>query len=932
MLIIEPSPRPQTPRRTPLRVGLLWLLVAAAIVTVAVSLIWLPAKSPQLAIQPIHPQVVAEGQLIAVDVKPLWNGLPVTRLEYGMISGPSTATIDPRTGHWQWTPNDQHGGHKYRIKLGMRVADQPLQQAVCEFIVVVQEAAHPPSILPVADQSIALGGTLQVTIQARDPDVPAQPLTYRFGKHFPPGAKLDSSTGLMTWTVSERPPESPIQVQVEVIKEARPVPLTSRIEFQIRISDSGISAKTLVDELVASGLEMEPITVASESESLAAAKAFSSDGNTVLVLECESPTAAREAAAEFTPVLLSQLARDVAAETDAQLFCDGQLVVIQVGKSAVLQASLADMLGEVWISASTQLNSKFKSLPVQAEVQGPAADPQDLPYLTELARLYRAGTLCDLAQYPTLRRLAAARFTRRAKAQLAVSFQSSGELQNWLEQHPDLRDELYTAFDPADDINAALQIVDRLRIRSTSRLAADFELAIATAVTWDRETGIYDYSVQQRRSRATVSREKTCDAIDNFEYYSDPSFSGQRRIHSLPWEFLTHVVNHRTPLVEREWVQRTYREVRRPIGQCYEDVVYDHGMIKSNEQTSNLAPRAYTLPNLKDRGGICVMQADYAARVCQSLGIPAAYVEGRARSGGNHAWVVWTELQGPSTSGLAFSLESHGRFFIDRYYVGHLLEPQTGRQVTDRELELRLQGVGWNPLAYRQATLILQVWPELKAHLQLTPDEELDLLEKVTLLSPGHQGGWQALAQLARSSRLSESHRPRLDRLRDRCIKTFTNSPDFVCQIIDDLLAYDPDFTKRLPTYERLLQLWASTGRPDLTCRLRLQLTDHLVAQQQYQAALGGLAQTIKRFPDEGRFIPRLVDKYETVARYVDDGQAKVLKLYHELLPLIPRRRQSQSSPYYLEMLGRAARRFQEAGELKPAQAYADQLKKLQGK
>ena len=498
-----------------------------------------------------------------------------------------------------------------------------------------------------------------------------------------------------------------------------------------------------------------------------------------------------------------------------------------------------------------------------------------------------------------------------------------------MSQHLDLRDELYVAFEPTDDVVAALKILERLHRRSFQRLTANPELAIAVAVTWDREAGIYDYTVHQRRSHATVSSEKTCDAVDNFDYYSDPEFFASRRVSKLPWEFLTHVVDHRTPLEERTWVQRTYRDYRRPIGQCYEDVAYDQGMIKSGETTSNLAPRPYTLANLRDRGGICVMQGDYAARVAKSLGIPAVYVEGSARNNARHAWVMWTELQSSNTAGLTFSLQSHGRFFLDRYYVGTFGEPQSGRPTTDRDLEARLQAVGMNPYAYRQANLIMRLWQPLISRLKLNLEQELDLFDSVIGLSPGNQAVWDTVASRTQAARSNGELRPRLDKLRDRCIKTFTNCPDAVCRIIDNLLDYDADLERRMLTYERLLQLWTSTGRPDLACELRLKMTRQLKSDKQYQAALGGLAQTIKRFPDEGRHIPQLLDEYERVAQNLEDGQAKVLKLYQELMPLIPRRRQGQTSPFYMEMLDRAASRYAQAGETKPAQAYADQLKKL---
>ena len=53
-----------------------------------------------------------------------------------------------------------------------------------------------------------------------------------------------------------------------------------------------------------------------------------------------------------------------------------------------------------------------------------------------------------------------------------------------------------------------------------------------------------------------------------------------------------------------------------------------------------------------------------------------------------HAWVMWVELIGVTSKGIEFSLESHGRYRFDKYYVGTLYDPQTGQTITDRTLEL----------------------------------------------------------------------------------------------------------------------------------------------------------------------------------------------------------------------------------------------------
>ena len=57
---------------------------------------------------------------------------------------------------------------------------------------------HPPSLSPVADQSVPAGTTLSVTNSASDPDAPPQTLTFDL-LSAPAGASLNASNGLFTW-------------------------------------------------------------------------------------------------------------------------------------------------------------------------------------------------------------------------------------------------------------------------------------------------------------------------------------------------------------------------------------------------------------------------------------------------------------------------------------------------------------------------------------------------------------------------------------------------------------------------------------------------------------------------------------------------------------------------------------------------------------
>ena len=73
----------------------------------------------------------------------------------------------------------------------------------------------------------------------------------------------------------------------------------------------------------------------------------------------------------------------------------------------------------------------------------------------------------------------------------------------------------------------------------------------------------------------------------------------------LPWEFLVHVINHRTPEKERQWALQNYFNKRSMFGRCYKDVPYDYEMLNSQSKVAKMNEKEYNLPNLKSFGGVC---------------------------------------------------------------------------------------------------------------------------------------------------------------------------------------------------------------------------------------------------------------------------------------------------------------------------------------
>jgi hypothetical protein len=554
-----------------------------------------------------------------------------------------------------------------------------------------------------------------------------------------------------------------------------------------------------------------------------------------------------------------------------------------------------------------------------------------------IVELYRTEKLLARAEYPQLRGQAAAHFARKyddeIRSGLAADYDA---MQQWLNDHVEIREELYTAINAdADDISAALRLFNELRKSFPSQLASYANLGIATAVVWDdARRGTYHYEGLARSVRSSLPTDML-DGIGNFRYLVAAEPMMQGRIQHVPWEFLVHVVNHSTPERERMWALQNYLGRRMMIGSCYSDVPYDYGVRKLGNSAAKLSGHDYTLPSLLKLGGTCAFQADFAARVAKSIGVPAARVAGPGENAEGHAWVMWVELKQATPAGLVFSLESHGRYRDEKYYVGTLRDPQTGRAMTDRDLELRLQTVGMDTIAKRQASLVMQIYPRLSELEQLDVDKRLALLSQVIDCSPGCEQAWLEIAQVVREVSGRKQYAKQVAAICDRLFVTFARMPDFTWKIFGDLSHYESDGKQRIALFERLLAMYESAGRPDLACEARLQVADMLVEQKQAALAVERLALTIKKFPSEGRYVPKMLDKIEQVCQGFPGAEQKLVQFYVQILPLIPQKTSDgMPSPFALKMFKRAADVFNRCHQpqlAQLAQAEHDKLKASRG-
>jgi hypothetical protein len=545
-----------------------------------------------------------------------------------------------------------------------------------------------------------------------------------------------------------------------------------------------------------------------------------------------------------------------------------------------------------------------------------------------IRELYTSNKLFARKDYKAVRAAFARRFEARHQDLIKRAYGDDYQrLTAWLQDNPDIKEDFYTAIDEKhDQIEAALRLFKDVFKQFPDKFKEYYNLAIAVAVTWDRKVpGVYDYRHHQVRTRSTLPT-GLIGAVANFQYLVDQEKRFQGRVKYLPWEFLVHVVNHETPADERQWCLKKYLRNWSMIGQCYKHIAYDHDMLKDKP---HLEGKEYTLANIREYGGVCAMQADFAARVSKSLGVPAEYIWGQANTGGLHAWVMWVELKKVTETQVLFSLESHGRYFTDQYYTGNLYDPQNGQPILDRDMERRLWLAGSDRTGKRQADLAMRAYALLMGPMGLDAEQRLTFLNKCITLCPHYEGTWLALGRLCREGKLETGKAAKALAQIDTLLKTFRRFPDFTWKVFDDLLSVQKDKTLRNRTYGRLVTLYELAGRADLACTARLKLAGYQIEQEKWQDAAKGLAFTIKRFPGEGRYVPQMMVKLQEVCKKYKNGTKLLKAFYLDVLSAIPPKRGDEVSQYCLSMYKQAITFFRANDSEKVAAGLEREMERI---
>ncbi len=910
-----------TPRRRQKSSVGIWLPICVVLIAGLAGMWYFNPRptAPEVTVKDLPTQTIQEGKLLRLLI-PVQSAGPGQQSSIEIVKGPSGSAIDPATREFTWTPSEVDGPGTFDVAVRAQSGVDLLEG---RFQIVVTESDLPPVFETIDRVTAKPDEPLKLNVAAKDPDQPGVAVTYTLinANELTDSATIDAQSGTFTWTPSELLAGEAVSFTVRAT-EVSEAALSTETSVAIEVSRFDNPVRQFTADLHKQHLEVDPSEQSGDAVKLPFKGTISQltvNGQPVIVVLYETEEQ-RQADVEKIDQNGGKAFDQPWKNPDAlSVFAKDRLLVATVAADSSLLDQISLILDRPVAIVRTYEPPPTITRKTSAIVQAL------MPLYEERAKKPGQPRLLFVTDsYAQVRKVFADQFLAEHELDIKTGVPGDfDELMKWFEDRQDLKEEFFTAIKPgSDDVAGAMRLFNQIRTEYPKQIEKYGSLAIATSVVWDNEAGVFNYDDQAQRTHSTMPNTLIA-GVENFRYFTEAESFMQGRAQFIPWEFLALMVNHKTPVEERQWALQAYLPTRQMFGKCYADVPYDTEMLQTSSRVCRLDGKEYNLPNIRQFGGVCAMQADFAARVGKSIGVPAAYVWGEGRYGGAHAWVMWVELQAVSERSIRFSLESHGRYRGDNYYVGNLEDPHTGEPITDRILELRLHQVGMDALAKRHADRLMLLYPQLAEELAFDFDSHLSYLSGVVALNPWNEAAWTALSTLANDRDLEKSQLKTMTVLLNQLFINFAAFPDFTLPIFNDLISFEKDAQKRVAMYYQLLEVYSAATRPDLAFSALLQLSELLEREDRVGEAIQALAVAIQKYPEEGQYVPRMLDRLESLAANVENSEQTLAEFYSTFLPKVPKTRGDAPSEYCISMYERAIPIFERIGQTQLAQNYA---------
>ncbi len=220
--------------------------------------IWITPVNDPPTLAAVADQSVAEGTALSLTLVGSDSDLPAQTLGYRLVSGPAGMTVTA-AGQLAWTPTEAQGPSTNAVTVAVSDGALEAQQT---FTVVVTEVNAAPTLAAVADQSVAEGTALSLTLVGSDFDLPAQMLGYRLVSG--PAGMTVTAAGQLAWTPTEAQGPSTNAVTVAVGDGA----LEAQQTFTVVVTELNVAPAWdfLGNRSVAEGSELEVTLVARDAD------------------------------------------------------------------------------------------------------------------------------------------------------------------------------------------------------------------------------------------------------------------------------------------------------------------------------------------------------------------------------------------------------------------------------------------------------------------------------------------------------------------------------------------------------------------------------------------------------------------------------------------------------------------------------------------
>lgn len=239
-----------------------------------------------------------------------------------------------------------------------------------------------------------------------------------------------------------------------------------------------------------------------------------------------------------------------------------------------------------------------------------------------------------------------------------------------------------------DNLPQCMAILDQLATHDPEGRDPYFKLILAMSVVWDEP--------RRPRLHGQMGREilpYEPELEKRYDYYKTLFETKQAKIaySDLVISDLIFVVDTPVPIEELEWARDNESGSVDSWGKKYAMIEYDNDRLQKEEY--DWPNGEYRLSSIKELGGICVDQAYYCVITARAYGIPSIFFDAVGNSGG-HAWFSY--MRSPREWELDI-----GRYENQDFTTGNAFYPQTGRWMTDHDIEFAIDSSRRTPAAVK---------------------------------------------------------------------------------------------------------------------------------------------------------------------------------------------------------------------------------------